>query len=54
MGIAYPIKTGVMLVIAGTGMALVNKRAHLALALVALIYLTCYFTIQYFNVTVLG
>lgn len=54
LGIAYPIKTGVMLVIAGTGMALVNKRAHLALALLALIYLTGYFTIQYFNVTVLA
>jgi hypothetical protein len=50
LGIAYPVKTGVMLAIAGTGMILVNKRAHLALALIALIYLTAYFTIQYFNV----
>jgi hypothetical protein len=54
LGIAYQIKTAVMLVIAGTGMVLVNKRAHLALALVALIYLTVYYTIQYFNVTALG
>jgi hypothetical protein len=50
LGIAYPIKTAVMLVIAGLGMILVKKRAHLVLALIALIYLTCYYTIQYFNV----
>jgi len=28
----------------------VNKKAHLVLALVALIYLTGYYTIEYFNV----
>jgi hypothetical protein len=50
LGIAYPIKTAVMLLIAGLGMILVNKKAHLVLALVALIYLTGYYTIQYFNV----
>jgi hypothetical protein len=50
LGIAYPIKTGLMLVIAAMGMILVNKRAHLVLALVALIYLTGYYTIEYFNV----
>lgn len=50
LGIAYPIKTAVMLVVAGMGMILVNKRAHLVLALIALIYLTCYYTIEYFNV----
>jgi hypothetical protein len=50
LGIAYPIKTAVMLVVAGMGMILVNKRAHLVLALVALIYLTCYYTTEYFNV----
>jgi hypothetical protein len=31
-------------------MILVNKKAHLALALVALVYLTAYYTIQYFSV----
>jgi hypothetical protein len=51
LGIAYQIKTGVMLVIAGMGMLLVNKRAHLALALAALIYLSGYYMIEYFNVT---
>jgi hypothetical protein len=50
LGIAYPIKTAVMLVIAVLGMIFVNKRAHLVLALVALIYLTGYYTIEYFNV----
>lgn len=50
LGIAYPIKTAVMLAVAGLGMILVNKKAHLALALVALVYLTAYYTIQYFNV----
>lgn len=50
LGIAYPIKTAVMLGIAGLGMILANKRAHLVLALVALIYLTGYYTIDYFNV----
>jgi hypothetical protein len=50
LGIAYPIKTAVMLVVAGLGMILVNKKAHLALALVALVYLTAYYTIQYFSV----
>lgn len=51
LGVAYPIKTGVTLLIATTGMILVNKRAHLVLALVALVYLTGYYTIEYFNVT---
>lgn len=50
LGIAYPIKTAVMLAIAGLGMVLVKKRAHLVLALIALVYLTAYYTIQYFNV----
>jgi hypothetical protein len=50
LGIAYPVKTGVMLAISGTGMILVNKRAHLALALMALIYLVAYYTLEYFNV----
>lgn len=50
LGIAYPIKTAVMLAIAGLGMILVKKRAHLVLALIALVYLTAYYTIQYFNV----
>jgi hypothetical protein len=50
LGIAYPVKTAVMLVIAGLGMILVNKKAHLVLALAALIYLTAYYTIEYFNV----
>ena len=50
LGVAYPIKTAVMVLIATTGMVIVNKKAHLALALVALIYLTGYYTIQYFNV----
>ena len=52
LGIAYPIKTGAMLVIAGTGMILINKRAHLVLALIALVYLTAYYTIEYFNATI--
>src|SRR5262249_12969413 len=50
LGIAYPIKTAVMLVIAGLGMILINKRAHLVLGLAALVYLTAYYTTQYFNV----
>lgn len=50
LGAAYPIKTGVTLLIATTGMILVNKRAHLVLALVALVYLTSYYTVEYFNV----
>jgi hypothetical protein len=50
LGIAYPIKTAVMLAIAGLGMILVNRKAHLALALIALVYLTAYYAIQYFNV----
>jgi hypothetical protein len=50
LGTAYPIKTAVMLVIAGLGMILVNKRAHLALAVVALVYLSAYYSIEYFNV----
>jgi hypothetical protein len=54
LGIAYQIKTAVMLVIAGTGMALVNTRAQLVLAVTALVYLTVYYSIQYFNVTALG
>jgi hypothetical protein len=39
-----------MRVIAGLGMILTSKKAHLALALIALVYLTAYDTIQYFNV----
>jgi len=50
LGIAYPIKTGVMLVIAGTGMIFINKRAHLVLALIALVYLTAYYSVEYLNV----
>jgi hypothetical protein len=50
LGMPYPIKTAVMVVIAATGMFIVNKKAHLALALVALIYLTAYYTTEYFNV----
>ncbi len=50
LGIAYSIKTGMMLVIAGLGMILVNKKAHLALAVVALVYVSAYYAIEYFEV----
>lgn len=39
-----------MLVIAGLGMILVNKKAHLALAVVALVYVSAYYAIEYFEV----
>jgi hypothetical protein len=51
LGAAYPIRTAVMLVIAGLGMALAHRRAQLVLALVALVYHVVYFTMEYFTVT---
>lgn len=49
LGDAYWVHTVVMLVIAGLGMALRQRRAHLALALLALAYQASYFLLEYFT-----
>ena len=48
LGVAYPIRTGAMLVVAGLGMVLTHTGAHLALALFALVYQVIYFAWEYF------
>ena len=51
LGMAYPIRTSVMLLIAGLGVALAGRRAQLVLALLALIYTVAYFATEYFMMT---
>ena len=51
LGMAYPIHTSVMLLIAGLGMTLAGRRAQHVLALVALVYTLAYFALEYFVVT---
>jgi hypothetical protein len=49
LGIAYPLHTAVMLVIAGLGMVLSGRRAQLGLVVTALIYQSAYFAFEYFT-----
>lgn len=49
LGDAYWVHTVVMLAIAGLGIALRQRRAHLALALIALIYQASYSLVEYFT-----
>lgn len=49
LGDPYWVHTVVMLVIAGLGMALRQRRAHLALAVLALVYQAGYFLLEYFT-----
>lgn len=49
LGEAYAVHTVLMLVIAGLGIALRGRRAHLTLALIALAYQAVYFVSEYFT-----
>lgn len=49
LGDAYLLHTVLMLLIAGLGVALKTRRAHLLLALTALVYQVAYFAAEYFT-----
>jgi hypothetical protein len=49
LGEAYWVHTAVMLAVAGMGIALRQRRAHLVLALIALAYQASYFLLEYFT-----
>jgi hypothetical protein len=49
LGQAYPVHTVLMLVIAGLGAWLANRKLQLAIALFALAYQVAYFASEYFT-----
>jgi hypothetical protein len=51
LGIAYPIHTAILLLIAGLGIVLKDRRGQLLLALSALGYQIVYFAMEYFRLT---